>query len=161
MHLLLFGGLLATLVLAAIPFVATTRRRESVANSAAVSPHATGMIRGTAEADFGVNFLIAKRGVAADSIDLCGATDEPIGPVADRPLTGNGASVSYLGATVGTRSFVASGAIAQDAPIYTDAGGKVTATAVSGSYQVGKAVEAVSADGDVIEAIPIFPIVQP
>ncbi|HHN75389.1 MAG TPA: hypothetical protein ENK10_09200 [Acidobacteria bacterium] len=57
----------------------------------------------------------------------------------------------------GTREMTAAGAIGEGADVYAAAGGKVQALpAVAGTYyKVGVAFEAASADGDVIEVMPI------
>lgn len=57
----------------------------------------------------------------------------------------------------GTVEIIAAGAIAVGAEVYAAAGGKVQALpAAPGTYQkVGVAMEAATADGDVIEVMPI------
>jgi len=135
-------------------------RRESVANDAHASPHATGSIGYTALEDFPQLYLLASAAETDGAVLLCGATDEPIGPVNDRPSTGDRAAVSHLGATEGTRSMVASKAISSQTRVYTDAGGKVTDVAVSGSWLVGRSVNSSLGNGDVIEVVPCFPVAQ-
>src|SRR3954468_8886636 len=53
----------------------------------------------------------------------------------------------------GTRKITLATAVTIDAPLYTAANGKVSATAASTSYLWGHAMEAGGADGDIIEAL--------
>lgn len=55
----------------------------------------------------------------------------------------------------GTRKITVNGAVTQDAALYTAANGKVSATAATGGFLWGYAIEAAGADGDIIEALPI------
>ena len=54
----------------------------------------------------------------------------------------------------GTLEMVASGVIAEGADVYPAAGGKISATAAGGA--LGKAIEAATADGDIIEVL-VYP----
>lgn len=58
-----------------------------------------------------------------------------------------------LRTAAGTTKMVAAGAIAVGAEVHTAASGKVNDTATATSYLVGTALEAASADGDVIEVL--------
>ena len=54
------------------------------------------------------------------------------------------------------KSQIGSGAaIARGASVCAIAGGKIDDSALAGSYEIGIAVEAAAADGDVIEVIPV------
>jgi hypothetical protein len=60
-------------------------------------------------------FLLAKRGASADSIDLCGAANVPIGLITDEAAAiGDYVNVAQFNSDL-TLKMVASGAIAQDA----------------------------------------------
>lgn len=56
----------------------------------------------------------------------------------------------------GTEFVVVDGAVSQGAVVYTAASGKVSSTAASTSYKRGIALEAATADGDIIEILPMF-----
>lgn len=135
--------------------------REACWNAEDPNPHDTGRIGKVAESDFGAFHLLAKKGVAAGSCDVCGAADEPLGPCIDQPKTDDRATVQHLGATSGTMTVIASKAIAENTRVYTTAGGKVTDAIVSGSYLVGKTVTTSAADNDPLEIVPCFPVVNP
>lgn len=53
----------------------------------------------------------------------------------------------------GTHKMIASEALAVGATVYTEASGKVQDTAQATAFQVGQALEAATADGDVIEVL--------
>lgn len=53
----------------------------------------------------------------------------------------------------GTAKMVASAAISADATVYTAAAGKISSTQGTGAYEIGTALEAATADGDVIEVL--------
>jgi len=89
--------------------------------------------------------------------EICaGATQIPLGSVqgsaataASDPLT-----CKLLNAP-GSHKLVAGAAIARGASVCAIAGGKIDDSALAGSYEIGIAVEAAAADGDVIEVIPV------
>jgi len=78
------------------------------------------------------------------------ATDVEIGTM-DTPATEAGPCTVRLRTAEGTRKMVANGAITKNNPVYAAAGGKVAAT---GSVFSGTAMEAATADNDVIEVLP-------
>jgi hypothetical protein len=82
----------------------------------------------------------------------------PLGVVMDEPAVGDSAAIQLLGSKSGTMKMVASGVITAGALVYTDAAGKVSATAAAGSYHVGRALTAAGADGDLIEVLHCFPM---
>jgi hypothetical protein len=84
---------------------------------------------------------------------LCGITERGIGEATVAAAIGDVASVA-LHSKQGTKKVVASEAISKDAIVYTAAGGKVGASA-STAYPLGIAIEAASADGDVMEIMPL------
>lgn len=84
------------------------------------------------------------------------ATDDPIG-VAVLPAAADGDLVTVrLINGPGTFEMIAAGAITADADVYAAADGKIQALpAGAGTYRrIGKALEAATADGDIIEVLP-------
>ncbi len=87
-------------------------------------------------------------------ITTAGLTDKGIG-VATRATFAAGDTVSVaLDSKPGTCKMIASEALAAGATVYSEASGKVQDTAQATAYQVGVALEAATADGDVIEVMP-------
>ncbi len=83
------------------------------------------------------------------------ATDDPIGVTLYAAVAGDPVAVKTLN-DQGSLELEAAGAISLDADIFAGALGKITALpATPGTYRrVGKALQAATADGDVIEALP-------
>lgn len=151
--------LIRLLSLAALSFLSVFRpEREEHHNSAAPSPHPEGIVGRKAEAAFSVRYLLAKKGSATGSIDICGATDEPFGVCLDTPGIGDRAAVRASGVGAGTQTMIASKALADGVRVYTTAGGKITDTAVNNCRLVGKTHGTAAADGDPVEVIPCFPV---
>jgi hypothetical protein len=119
--------------------------------------HAGGLVSRVTEAAFATPYLLARKGTAARQILVGTATARPIGTVADAALVTTEIGVKCLGGP-DTQLMIASGVIAVDAPVYTDADGKVSATAASGSYMVGTALTATTADGQEIEVLTCIPM---
>ena len=82
---------------------------------------------------------------------VAGATDKDIG-VLDRRAQANDYANVRLRTAEGTDCMIASEAITAGATVYTAADGKIGNTA-TGAFQVGTALEAATADGDVIEVL--------
>ena len=80
--------------------------------------------------------------------------------VLDEPASGDKAAVALLGASPGTLKVRASKSIAVGAKVYTTAGGKVTDANTAGSFMIGRAITAASADGDLIELAHCFPLLD-
>lgn len=80
---------------------------------------------------------------------VAAATDVELGTM-EFPCTAAGPCAVRLRTAQGTRKMVASEAITRGAAVYAAAGGKVAST---GSVFVGTALEAATADGDVIEVL--------
>lgn len=78
------------------------------------------------------------------------ASDVELGTM-ELPCTAAGPATVRLRTAQGTRKMVASVAITAGDPVYAAAGGKIAAT---GGVFVGTALEAATADGDVIEVLP-------
>lgn len=92
-------------------------------------------------------------------LQYAGAAEMGIGTIDEATFADTNYSSGYTNAAVrlwtaqGTRKMVAAGAIAAGADVWAAASGKVNDVA-SGTY-VGKALEAATADGDVIEVLSV------
>ena len=84
---------------------------------------------------------------------LCGITERGIGVATRSGVSGDAVSVA-LHSKPGTMKVIASAAISKDAIVYTAASGKVGASA-STAFPLAIAMEAATADGDVIEVMPL------
>ena len=87
-------------------------------------------------------------------ITTAGLTDKGIG-VATRATFAAGEFVDVaLNSKPGTIKMIAVEALAAGATVYSEAAGKVQDTAQATAFQVGVAMEAATADGDIIEVMP-------
>lgn len=133
--------------------------REMCANGDPEQPHVCGRI-GRVFADSLAQPYLLTKVAAGGQAELCGATDEPLGPCLDTPLVGERATILHLGAIKGTLTLVAAEAVADGERVYTAAGGQVSVTAAGGSYLVGRAVTAAAGAGQNLEVVPCFPVPQ-
>jgi hypothetical protein len=86
-------------------------------------------------------------------VTIAGLADKDIG-TAITPAFAAGDNVTVkLRTAAGTHKMVAIEALSVGATLYTEAAGKVQDTAAATSFQVGTALEAAGADGDVIEVL--------
>jgi hypothetical protein len=85
----------------------------------------------------------------AGALVVAGAGDVDLGTM-EVPATEAGPASVRLRTAQGTAKMVAAGAISAGAPVYAAAGGEVSDT---GTVYVGTAMEAATADGDVIEVL--------
>lgn len=85
------------------------------------------------------------------SIALAGANDVSLGTMEASTQTTDTSATVRMANSAGTRCMVANGAIAVGSPVFAAASGKVAST---GAIYEGIALEAASADGDVIEVLP-------
>lgn len=86
-------------------------------------------------------------------VTIAGLADQDIG-VAMEPAFAAGDSIPVkLRNAPGTTPMIAIEASAVGALLYTEASGKVQDTAASTAFLVGRALEAATADGDVIEVL--------
>lgn len=90
--------------------------------------------------------------LTAGVLELAGATDKEIG-IATRRIEADVAGDVLLTTANGTAPMVAAGAISAGANVYTAASGKINDVQAAGAYYVGRALEAATADGDVIEVL--------
>jgi len=86
------------------------------------------------------------------TITAAGLADKEIGTAMQAAVSGDKIAVK-LRSGAGTHKMIAIEALAVGATVYTEANGKIQDTAASTSFQVGVALEAAAADGDVIEVL--------
>jgi hypothetical protein len=101
--------------------------------------------------------LLVKIGSDANHFAIAGASDLPIGTQLGTPAAAEeSVAIGLLGAAHRTRLMVASEAISAGEAVFAAANGKVQdIPAGAGTYyQVGVALTAASADGDIIEVDP-------
>lgn len=92
----------------------------------------------------------------AGTVEVAGAADASIGVTMANVATGEPVTVRLKSGT-GSYFYVASKAIAQNAPVYGAASGKIT-DALGGEF-LGFAEQAAGADGDIIEVLSVGGIV--
>ena len=116
-------------------------------------------IRRTVDSALTVRHLLVKQGASANSADICGAADIPLGAVDNILAVGEPATVLLLGKEE-TKLLIASGPINAGVEVFTDAGGKVQArpTGAGTYYYIGISLTAATADGDVIEVSDNNPV---
>lgn len=86
-------------------------------------------------------------------VTTAGLTDKEVG-TAVTPAAAAGDPITVkLRTGAGTHKMIAVEALAIGATVYTEAAGKVQDTAQATAFQVGTALEAATADGDVIEVL--------
>ncbi len=101
--------------------------------------------------------LLVKFGTDAAHYAIAGASDKPIGTQLGTPAAAEEfCAIGLLGSSSSSRLMVASEAIAVGAPVFAAASGKVSdLPAGAGTYyQVGIALSAAGADGDLVEVDP-------
>ena len=86
------------------------------------------------------------------TITEAGLAQKEIGTAMEPAVTGDVIAVR-LRTAMGTHKMIALEALAIGATLYTEAAGKVQDTAEATSFQVGTALEAATADGDIIEVL--------
>ena len=104
-------------------------------------------------------WLLGKIGSAADRIAVCGASDIPIGVITDEAsAAGEPVSVSLLGSARGTVRMVASAALSQGALLEPAASGRVQTLGIGAGthHVVGRALDAATAAGDIMEVDPYY-----
>jgi hypothetical protein len=106
------------------------------------------------------NLVAGKGATAGKDILPCAATGVvPLGFVPDTAAIGEPAAVQMGAGNIVLG--VASGPIGAVVPVYTDAGGKLTATGGTGKYLMGRSVTAAAANNDEFSLIPAaLPVLQ-
>lgn len=92
--------------------------------------------------------------LASGKLAVAGVADKDLGTLLDASFADGDMRSVRLRTANGTTKYVAASAITAGADVYTAASGKVNDTAASTSYLLGTALEAATADGDVIEVLP-------
>ena len=86
-------------------------------------------------------------------ITVAGLTDKEIGTATREAFAAGDLVTVKLRSGAGTHKMIAIEALAAGATVYTEANGKVQDTAAATAFQVGTALEAATADGDIIEVL--------
>jgi len=87
------------------------------------------------------------------TISEAGLAQKEIGTALDRAAAAGASVAVKLRTGAGTHKMIAKEALAIGATLYTKAGGKVQDTAESTAFQVGTALEAATAENDIIEVL--------
>lgn len=90
---------------------------------------------------------------ADGKITVAGLTDKEIGTARNATFAAGEKVAVNLRSKAGTHKMIAVEALAIGATVYTEAAGKVQDTAQATAFQVGVALEAATADGDIIEVL--------
>lgn len=90
--------------------------------------------------------------VSGGTITEAGLAVKDIGTAMQPAVSGETISVRLRTAS-GTHKMIAVEALAAGATLYTEAAGKVQDTAETTAFQIGTALEAATADGDIIEVL--------
>ena len=115
----------------------------------------------TREADAAITerWLLGKIGSASDRVAVCGASDTPIGVITDEAAAaGDLVNVALLGSLRSTVRMVASAAIVQGALVEPAANGRIATLGIGAGthHVVGRALDAATAAGDIIEVDPCY-----
>lgn len=86
-------------------------------------------------------------------VTIAGLADKEIGTALEATFAAGEICPVRLRTANGTHKMIAVEALAVGATVYTEAAGKVQDTAASTAFQLGTAITAATADGDVIEVI--------
>lgn len=89
----------------------------------------------------------------AGTVGVAGLTDKDLGTAQNDAFAAGDPVTVKLRSAAGTHKVIASEALAAGATLYTEASGKVQDTAQATAFIWGQALEAATADGDVIEAV--------
>lgn len=100
--------------------------------------------------------LLVKLSTTTVIANTAAATDDPIGVTAVNVLSGNPVAVDFIGMPDDSIEIMAAGAFNAGDDVFAAAGGKVQGLPVgAGTYRrIGKALEAATADGDIVEILP-------
>jgi hypothetical protein len=82
-----------------------------------------------------------------------GLTDKDIGTACEEAFAAGDIIAVRLRTASGTHKMIASEALAAGATVYTESDGEVQDTAQATAFQIGTALEAATADGDIIEVL--------
>jgi hypothetical protein len=125
MNILLPGLILFVVILGLVSWIASRPRGRQLVSLANVAEGTwQDAMTLTSAAAFAIPHLLGKLGVAASSIDVCGAADKPFGFVQDGVASAEPVAVEFLGKGR-SKLGVASAAIDKDALLSPAAAGKV------------------------------------
>jgi hypothetical protein len=133
--------------------------RRPVFSNIAQGTHA-GYLTVTAASAFTSKYLLAKADSTAGEVDVCGASDCPVGVATDDADEGDPLALKILGVSPQSILVTANGAIAAESYLYAAANGEVQPepTAAGIYYLIGRALGAATAAGDHIEAETCVPV---
>ncbi len=97
--------------------------------------------------------LYARVKLTAGKLAVAGLADKELGTAEQEAFADGDVIAVRLRTAQGTCKMLAVEALAVGAAVYTEADGKVQDTAAETSFLVGTALEAATADGDVIEVL--------
>lgn len=89
----------------------------------------------------------------AGTVAEAGLAEKEIGTAVNEAFAAGDAVQVRLRTAAGTHKMIAKEALAVGATVYTEAGGKVQDTAETTAFQVGTALEAATAENDIIEVL--------
>jgi len=114
----------------------------------------------TAASAFSGKFLLAKANSTPGQVDVCGASDCPVGVATDEADAGDPLALKILGVSPQSVLLTASGAISAGAFLYAAASGKVQGEPTSAGtyYLVGRALTAATGAGDQLEVETCVPV---
>lgn len=92
--------------------------------------------------------------LASGKVATAGLAEKEIGTALEAAFADGDVIAVKLRNAPGTHKMIAAEALAEGAAVYTEAAGKVQDTAQATAYLVGHAMEAATADGDIIEVLP-------
>lgn len=108
-----------------------------------------------ASADLSSSQFFAVKAAASNGVAIVtGATDVILGWLQNKPTSGKAASIACAWGASGTVKAKAGGAIAEGAYVKLAASGKIVTGGAGSDRNWGIALEAATADGDVIEILP-------
>lgn len=159
--ILLFALAFAAMVFGAVKLSAAHERRGLTTAYNIAEGTRAGSFTAKAAAAITSRYLLVKPTTNKLEVAIAGASDFPIAQVDDEAAAaGDLVNANLLGLSDRTLLMVASEAIALDDEIYTAANGKVQdlPTAAGTYYKVGRPLSTASADGELIEVIPCYPV---
>jgi hypothetical protein len=119
-----------------------------------------GYVTVTAASAFTSKYLLAMADSTAGEVDVCGASNCPVGVATDDADVGDPLALKILGVSPQSVLVTASAAFAAESYLYTAANGQVqTEPATAGTYYlIGRALNAAIAAGDHVEAETCVPV---
>ncbi len=107
----------------------------------------------TFEADAAITQYARVKLDSDGKVTTAGLTDKDIGTATRAAFAAGDLIAVRLRSAPGTHKMIVSEAVAAGATLYTESDGEVQDTAQATGFQIGTALEAATADGDVIEVL--------